>query len=61
MNVANLKLSLCKKKLINLQKNNIFFYIILIFNKILLKNKLLYLHYNNALTKHFKIKKIAFL
>jgi len=34
-----------------------FFYIILIFDEILLKSELLCLHYNNTLIKHFKIKK----
>ncbi len=38
-----------------------FFYIILIFDKILLKSELLHLYYNNALTKYFKIKRYAFL
>jgi len=35
-----------------------FFYVILILDKILLKSELLRLHYNNALIKYFKIKKI---
>ncbi len=34
-----------------------FFYVVLIFDKTLLKNKLLRLHYNNVLIKYFKIKK----
>jgi len=34
-----------------------FFYAILILNKAFLKKKFLKLHYNNLLTKHFKIKK----
>ncbi len=35
-----------------------FFYAILIFEKTSLKSELLRLHYDDALTKHFKIKKI---
>ncbi len=49
--------NVCVKQRKSIYKKMLFFYAILILDKVFFKEELLKLYYNNSLTKHFEIKK----